>query len=120
MNEHRKAVRALTHLAGRVALDGTSPETLPCLVRNLSPIGARVVFCAEVEIPDSFDLFLGPGKTAYRVRRIWSAQNEVGVLFSEARRNAPDVLCDAAPSDEDPECDGSGDDDPDAGAAPKF
>lgn len=94
MDEHRNAVRALTHLSGRVVLDGASAETTPCLVRNLSPIGARVAFCTEVAVPDSFDLFLDPGDTAYRAQTIWSSGTEVGVLFREARANAPEVLCD--------------------------
>jgi hypothetical protein len=102
MDEHRHAVRASTHLSGRVALDGASAETTPCLVRNLSPIGARVAFCSEVEVPDSFDLFLDPGETAYRAHTIWSSGNEVGVLFREARENAPEVLCDDALCGEDP------------------
>ena len=101
MDEHRHAVRASTHLSGRVALDGASAETTPCLVRNLSPIGARVAFCSEVEVPDSFDLFLDPGETAYRAHTIWSSGNEVGVLFREARENAPEVLCDDALCGED-------------------
>ena len=94
MDEHRNAVRALTYLSGRVALDAASAETTPCLVRNLSPIGARVAFCTTVEVPDSFDLFIDPGDNAYRAHRIWSKGNEVGVLFHEARANAPEVLCD--------------------------
>ncbi|MCJ2036647.1 PilZ domain-containing protein [Methylobacterium sp. J-068] len=84
----------MTHLAARAALDRTSPETLPCLVRNLSPIGACVVFCADVTVPEYFDLFLGPDTRPYRAHLIWHDANTVGVSFLEARENAPEVLPD--------------------------
>lgn len=100
MVEHRKTHRALTHLAGRVALDQASPETLPCLVQNLSPIGACVTFCSEVTVPECFDLFLDADPRPYRARRIWQMDNEVGVNFLSARENAPEVLPDP-PSPED-------------------
>jgi hypothetical protein len=98
MSEDRTTLRALTHLAGHASLDQASREALPCLVRNLSPIGACLLFCTEVTAPERFDLFLDPEAPAYRVRRVWQHDNEVGVSFLEARENAPEVIPDADPA----------------------
>ncbi|KQP95017.1 hypothetical protein ASF60_02225 [Methylobacterium sp. Leaf113] len=100
MDEQRKMVRAETHLAGRAALKQASAETEPCLIRNLSPVGARVVFCTPVTAPEAFDLFLDSSDQTYRARTIWHGENEVGVVFREARENAPDVLVDPSPTDD--------------------
>lgn len=94
MVEHRKTIRAQTHLDGRAALDRASPDMQPCLVRNLSPIGACLEFCSEVTVPDSFDLYLGESPRAHRARRVWHRANEVGISFVKARENAPEVLHD--------------------------
>ena len=94
MVEQRKTARALTHLDGRVALDRVSHETQPCLVRNLSPIGACLTLCARMAVPDAFALYLGADPRPYWVRRIWHRANEVGISFVEARGNAPEVLSD--------------------------
>ena len=55
MLERRKSIRGRTFLGGSI----TVPErnaTLDCLVRNLSPEGAKLAVDGPTAVPDEFDL----------------------------------------------------------------
>jgi hypothetical protein len=92
MDEHRKTIRASTRLYGRAVLDGASPAAVACFVQDFSPTGACVVFARAVAIPKYFDLFVGQDSQGHRARTIWRQANTAGVMFLEARANAPEVL----------------------------
>ena len=93
MQEHRTAARARTRLPGNV-LDEFSVTGEPCLVQNLSRLGASVVFSEGFTIPRRFDLFIGQHGHGHRVVTIWRNGNVAGVKFLTARPNAPEVLPD--------------------------
>ena len=69
MQEHRIAARARTRLTGR-ALERSALSEEPCLVQNLSPVGACVVFSEGATIPKRFDLFIGQDTRAHRALTI--------------------------------------------------
>ena len=79
-------------MAGRAVLERGSSALMDCLVEDLSPMGARVVFSADVTIPKHFDLVLGPDSRSHRVRTVWQQANTAGIMFLEARANVPEVL----------------------------
>jgi hypothetical protein len=91
MEEHRITARARTRLTGRAWERSALSEEL-CLVQNLSPVGACVVFSEGATIPKRFDLFIGQDTRAHRALTIWRKANVAGVRFLEARPNAPEVL----------------------------
>ena len=65
-----------------------------CIIEDLSPTGACVVFSADVLVPRYFDLTVGQDGQTYRARTMWQQANKVGVMFLKARANAPEVLPD--------------------------
>ena len=62
MEERRKTHRDRTYLGGQIAFDDRCCIA-DCLVRNLSPGGAKIVFSVSATIPDEFDLAI-PRKAA--------------------------------------------------------
>jgi hypothetical protein len=91
MEERRITARARTRLTGRV-LERAALSDEPCLVQNLSSVGASVVFPEGATIPKRFDLFIGHDNQAHHALTIWRKANVAGVRFLEARPNAPKVF----------------------------
>lgn len=80
MLERRKTVRGRTFLGGVIAFCGKS-STLDCLVRNLSPEGAKVELSHAASVPEEFDLAIAKRDGTFRARLIWRRAEEAGVLF---------------------------------------
>jgi hypothetical protein len=96
MNDRRRTARNRTLFAGSVAFHPSMPTT-DCLVRNLSPAGAKITFAGAAAVPDKFDLTLDRHERTFQARMIWRSAKEAGVVFA-----GDDVGQDAAsPSDED-------------------
>jgi hypothetical protein len=75
--ERRQAVRAPMQKAGLMAFeDGSS---YPCIVKNLSPRGAKISLLRSQELTDEFSLAIEG--TRSRVRAIWRTRFHVGVRF---------------------------------------
>ena len=92
MDERRTTLRAQARISGHAALEREASTLVDCVVQNLSPAGACVVFSDQVTAPRFFDLFIGQGGRACRVRTIWREAGTAGVMFMGARANAPSVL----------------------------
>lgn len=54
---------------------------MDCLVRNISPDGAKLTFTNAAAVPDEFDLTLSEKHRCYHVRAIWRSPDTVGVEF---------------------------------------
>lgn len=80
MEERRKTFRGRTYLGGQVAFDN-SRSAADCLVRNLSPEGAKIVFSAPTAIPNEFELTIPRKGDSRGVRVVWRDENEAGVVF---------------------------------------
>ena len=94
MDERRNTLRAQACISGQAALEREASTFVDCVVQNLSPAGACVVFSDQVTAPRFFDLFIGQSGRARRVRTVWRQAGTAGVMFVEARANAPAVLSD--------------------------
>ncbi|PYB71424.1 MULTISPECIES: PilZ domain-containing protein [Rhizobium] len=81
--ERRREPRLRALKAGRAVLAG-GRSTFDCMVRNLSPIGAKVVFESTADIPPRFSLRFQDG-TAHDCAVKWRTQREMGVEFVEAK-----------------------------------
>jgi len=79
--EQRKSARVEWNTAARIRLHGTS-FTLPCIVHNLSNIGAGITAPNVATLPDEFTLELSRGGARARACRVvWRTKSEVGVEF---------------------------------------
>jgi hypothetical protein len=92
MIERRSKRRSKIALAGSASFPKDSIER-PCVILNLSAIGACVAFAPNVEIPRMFELRAGPNTGLMTVRTIWKRSNTVGVAYV-VQRVAPDVIQD--------------------------
>jgi len=82
MEERRKAQRLRTYLGGEVEFHPQCSR-LECLVRNLSPNGAKLTFPRPAMIPDIFNLTIPQNGDHRNVRLVWRNAREVGVQFEE-------------------------------------
>lgn len=83
MQERRRHYRNKTYLGGQVGYHRKRGE-IECLVRNVSPNGARLVFSAPTLTPAEFDLTIPHKGQQERVMVVWRKQSEVGVQFLTA------------------------------------
>jgi hypothetical protein len=54
-----------------------------CLVRDISPYGARLIFSDSVTTPDVLELYIPQKEQTLRVHVIWRHGEEVGVTFAQ-------------------------------------
>jgi len=87
MEERRRTVRDRTYLGAVIAFNRQS-SSMDCLVRNLSPRGAKLALDGTGILPDSFDLNIERKERSYRARLVWRRFSDVGVSFVDGRAGA--------------------------------
>jgi hypothetical protein len=97
MAERRSAARQKSFLRGCIYFNNKR-SAVDCLIRDISPLGARLIFSDSVSVPDAFDLYVAQKEQSLRARVQWRFGDEVGVAFGKAGR-APEA--DASPDAED-------------------
>ena len=80
--ERRRQPRLRALKAGRAILPG-GHSTFDCMIRNLSPVGAKVTFESTADIPAEFRLRLEDG-TTHECAVKWRSPREIGVEFLDA------------------------------------
>ena len=95
MEERRRSPRLRSFLGGQITFDRNS-ATMDCLVRNLSPEGARLAFSQTLAVPDTFSLFIRQRGQEARVRMGWRRADEIGVRFLAPEPAAAIIPLDAA------------------------
>ncbi len=83
MHERRKSIRKRTILGGVIAFNRRC-SSMNCVLRNLSPEGAKVVFDNTATVPDEFDLSINQQKRSLRARVIWRRVDQAGLMFLDA------------------------------------
>lgn len=80
--ERRRVVRQKSFLRGMVYFNDRR-SGLDCLVRDISPYGARLIFSDAVGTPDALDLHIPQKEQTLRTHVIWRHGRELGVAFAE-------------------------------------
>jgi len=80
--ERRRIARQKSFLRGIVYFNNRR-SVLDCLIRDISPYGARLVFSDAVTTPDTLDLYIPQKEQTLRVHAIWRHGQEVGVAFAQ-------------------------------------
>ena len=52
-----------------------------CIVRDLSPQGARLLVASPIGIPDQFDLRINRSGADHRSKVAWRSKGQIGVTF---------------------------------------
>jgi hypothetical protein len=86
--ERRRIARQKSFLRGMVYFNSRR-SVLDCLVRDISPYGARLVFSVTVATPDTLDLCIPQKDKTLRTHVIWRHGREVGVAFAQIMEMEP-------------------------------
>ena len=86
--ERRKVSRNKSFLRGMIYFNNRR-NVVDCLIRDISPYGARLIFSDAVTTPDSLDLYIPQKEETLRIHVIWRHGQEVGVAFAPAAQMAP-------------------------------
>jgi hypothetical protein len=84
MSELRRENRLRTFLKGRIVFNNGN-SSMDCLVRDLSPSGARLVLSQTATLPDSFDLIIPAKDRTHRATLRWRRADSIGVTFPEEK-----------------------------------
>jgi hypothetical protein len=89
--ERRRTARQKSLLRGMIYFNNHR-SALDCLIRDVSPYGARLVFPEAVSTPDAVDLHIPQKAQTLRAQVIWRHGPEIGVAFAQATQvdHAPD------------------------------
>jgi hypothetical protein len=85
--ELRKQPRLRVFLKGRIQFNN-SASSIDCLVRDMSPTGARLVLSETATLPAKFDLFIPQKERTFRATLCWRREDGVGVTFDGANDDA--------------------------------
>ncbi len=80
--DRRRQPRLRALKAGRAILPG-GHSTFDCMIRNLSPLGAKMSFESTADIPPQVRLRLEDGTVHYCAVK-WRSPREIGVEFLDA------------------------------------
>jgi hypothetical protein len=94
MSERRGSTRRKSFLRGCIYFNNRR-NTLDCLIRDISTVGARLLVSETVNVPDVVELYIPQKEETLRARVQWRRDGEVGVAFgvgARAPRNRDDEL----------------------------
>jgi hypothetical protein len=81
--ERRRTARQKSFLRGMIYFNNRR-NVVDCLIRDISPYGARLIFSDAVTTPDVLELYIPQKEQTLRVHAIWRHGQEVGVAFAQA------------------------------------
>jgi hypothetical protein len=85
--ERRRIARQKSFLRGMVYFNNRR-SVADCLIRDISPFGARLIFSDTITTPDTMDLYIPQKEQTLRSHVIWRVGHEVGVAFPQAKGEA--------------------------------
>ncbi|HLH11340.1 MAG TPA: PilZ domain-containing protein [Methylovirgula sp.] len=60
-------------------------STIDCVIKNISPNGAKIALADTVTVPKEFDLSIPQRGRSYHARLIWRDTEFIGVEFTDAQ-----------------------------------
>jgi hypothetical protein len=86
--ERRRTTRSKSFLRGMIYFNNRR-NVVDCLIRDISPYGARLIFSDAVTTPDVLDLYIPQKEQTLRIHVIWRHGQEVGAAFAQAAPMEP-------------------------------
>ncbi len=86
--ERRKEPRRKSLLGGKVIF-GRRQSVMDCIVRNIGPHGALVVFAHTSLTPSEFTLHIPHREETYTAKLMWRKHDRAGVRLSETEAGVP-------------------------------
>jgi hypothetical protein len=70
-------------LNGAKIVFNNNASVIDCVVRDISPQGARIRVASPIGIPDRFDLRIDRSGTTYPSKVAWRSNDQIGVTFDQ-------------------------------------
>jgi hypothetical protein len=86
--ERRKVARQKSFLRGSLHFNNRR-SVVDCLIRDISPYGARLIFSDTVTVPDVVELYIPQKEQTLRAHVIWRHGQEVGTAFAQHLQMEP-------------------------------
>jgi len=80
MQEHRQSERVKSFLRAQIIYNNRM-STIDCVVKNISPHGAKVALGDEMSVPNEFDLYIPQKGKTFHARMAWRDAASIGVEF---------------------------------------
>src|SRR5689334_18518239 len=80
--ERRRVPRQKSFLRGSIHFNNRR-SVVDCLIRDISPYGARLIFSDSVSVPDVVELYIPQKEQTLRAHIIWRHGQEVGTSFAQ-------------------------------------
>ena len=77
----RRASSRQRRLHGGKIVFNNNASSIDCVVRDMSPTGARLVVASPIGIPDWFDLRINRNGVSYSSKVVWRSADQIGVTF---------------------------------------
>jgi hypothetical protein len=81
--QRRRVVRQKSFLRGCIYFNSRR-ASVDCLIRDISPQGARILISSSVNIPDTVELHIPQKAQTLRARVEWRNNEDIGLVFTEA------------------------------------
>lgn len=97
MEDRRRESRQRSYLGAQLQF-GNRTQTLDCLVRNITPHGARIEFHNSATLPGRFTMVIPQKGTRHDARIVWRGFEAAGVEFLDtisAHTRIPSLTLDA-------------------------
>jgi len=94
-DERRRETRQKSFLHGTIYFNNRR-SVIDCLVRDVSPEGARLILSATTTIPNVVDLHIPQRGETLRARVQWRSREEAGIAFEPAQAPARPAEADLA------------------------
>jgi hypothetical protein len=95
MIERRQVQRGRTFLGGSIEF-GHPGFTIECVVRDMSPNGAKLIFSDAISVPNEVDLVIARHGRTHRSHFVWRRGSEAGISFPDAEVKSRVVSLDQA------------------------
>jgi hypothetical protein len=86
--ERRRVARQKSFLRGTIQFNNRR-TVVDCLIRDISPYGARLIFSDAVTVPDVLELYIPQKEQTLRAHVIWRHGQEVGAAFAQHMQMDP-------------------------------
>lgn len=68
-------------------------STIDCIIKNISPTGARVALADSLAVPAEFDIYIPQRNASHHAKLVWRDRDSIGIDFVDVQHPgaAPDA-----------------------------
>ena len=86
--DRRTAERVRSFLRAQIIFNNRM-TTIDCIIKNISPTGARVVLSDTLAVPTEFDIYIPQRNCSHRARLVWRDKDSIGIDFVDVLQPQP-------------------------------